>query len=596
MKKILLLLFLGIIQALTLPAQEIYVGYCNGEIATASQGNIIGKSGNGSTIDLAILLPAATLSEYKGNYLTGIRIGLPASSRYPGEISGWVKNEKEEETALSQGTLSAPREGWNVIPLTTPILLTESSSLWIGISYTQSVKLSIISLVGESHADASWIHHNGKWTDNTDKEYGSLSIEGIIQGEHLPQNDILLSEGYLSSPLIQANEEIVIKGMIKNIAVQRVRNYEIICHIDGQEHYRQTFDSDLAYREQSAFSLTFPSEGIAPGQHTLSLTASLTDGSSDETPDNNRIAPLSLHILSDSFVRKVIVEKFTTEKCNNCPTGAAILEEAISGSTYRDNIICVNHHAGYSEDWLTIDASRDYTWLYSPTFGPTYAPALMINRHYHSDAPDAYSDSPVFSVTDAETVRKIIEREATEPALVQLRISQRTEREKVLIDIIGEKVSSLDEFCPAPVLHVWLKENNITAKSQAGAEGGFTHNDVIRKTLSAVWGDAITWEGNTLHATYETTLDPAWAKNNLSAVVFISAASSTRRTDNQIYNAAECRLEETDQISIPLSSPTIIKSEYHTLGGAKVRPGTPGLYLRTDYYQDGTIQTSKILF
>lgn len=591
-----LLLFFCVIQTFMLSAQEIYVGYCDGEIATITQGNIIGKSGSGSTIDLAIKLPTAILSEHQGNYLTGIRIGLPASSRYPGEISGWVKKEKEEETALSEGNLTSPKEGWNVIPLTTPILLTDTSSLWIGISYTQNVKLSIISLVGESHADASWISHNGKWSDNTSKGYGSLSIEGIIQGDHLPQNDILLSEGYLSSPLIQANKEIEIKGEIKNMAVQNVKRYEIICHIDDKEQYRQAFECDLSYREKTSFSLTIPSEGIAPGQHTFSLTASLTDGLIDETPDNNKIDDLTLHILSDSFVRKVLVEKFTTEKCNNCPNGAAILEEAISSSSYRDNILCVNHHTGYGDDWLTIDASREYTWLYSPTFGPTYAPALMINRIYHSDAPDAYSDSPVFSITNAETVRKIFEREAAKPALVQLLIASHTENEKVIINITGEKVSSFDDVCPAAMLHVWIKENDITAQSQAGAEGGFTHHDVIRQALSSVWGDAVSWEGNSFHVTYETTIEPTWVKNNLSVIAFISSASSTQRTANQIYNAAGCRLEETNRLTSPTATPQIIKSEYHTLSGTKTLPGTPGLYLRTDHYQDGTIQTSKIIF
>ena len=40
-------------------------------------------------------------------------------------------------------------------------------------------------------------------------------------------------------------------------------------------------------------------------------------------------------------------------------------------------VVC--HHAGFYTDWLTIDASESYTWLYNS--GGTYAPADITRAH-----------------------------------------------------------------------------------------------------------------------------------------------------------------------------------------------------------------------
>ena len=57
-------------------------------------------------------------------------------------------------------------------------------------SYQQARSVKCLSFVGETNAQGAWIGRNGEWEDWSTRQLGSLSIEGIIEGEGLPQYNL----------------------------------------------------------------------------------------------------------------------------------------------------------------------------------------------------------------------------------------------------------------------------------------------------------------------------------------------------------------------------------------------------------------------
>lgn len=593
MKKILRALagfwFLLSATAPAVAAEEMYLSYCEGMIADDTNGGTItGKIGAGS-IDLAIRIPAADLSGMNGMKITKIRAGLPAASKMPTHLVGWIRYAKEDDNiAVSDTTPCAA--GWTVLTLQEPFVITDTTDLYIGFTYYQSAKYNVISLAGPTDPDGSWVGKNKMWISFADKNYGSLAIEGIIEGDNLPQHNLALTSAYLSASKVHIGDDIVVKGTVKNLALRTADSLVFDYKVGGHTG-SVTLPIAVAYREEKAFSFHIPTAAYSDeGSLTLALTLRWPNGEADEDTSNNA-ASFPIALFSNAFTKKVVLEEFTTENCGYCPPAVGYLTQAIATCMSPDNVIWICHHAGYGTDWLTIAASSSYVWLYNPSY--IYAPAQMVNRTHH----DGYSDtgSPVTGIaTNPKYDADLLNLELDDISLVQVEVEATLADDVITITVEGEKYAAFDAICPSPHLFVMVKEDNIKARAQANATN-FVHENVLRAVATATWGDAITWTDGRFSATYTVALNADWKAEDLSVVAFVGASSTTDRLGNTIYNADVCDLTiQSSALGRVTTSVAPVRTEYYSIDGTPLPAAAPhGISLRRDTYPDGTVRVAK---
>ena len=188
------------------------------------------------------------------------------------------------------------------------------------------------------------------------------------------------------------------------------------------------------------------------------------------------------------------------------------------------------HHAGYYTDWLTIDASRSYTWLYNSN--RTYAPAFMYDRFAY-DGKTPVNGQP----SNAAYMKAYVDERTNTPshANVELQATFGSDGETVVVHVDCQQAYNFASTSARITL--FLTEDNIKAQSQAGASGSFTHQHVLRAT-NATWGKEVMWEDNKAAYDYTFTLDTSWKKDDLKVIAFLSDYDRSNPTKCVVENAA----------------------------------------------------------
>lgn len=499
------------------------LGYCNGEVASKGQ---IGISGE-NTIEAAIFLPQSQLSIHVGNQIESIKAGLATKLNLT-SLTVWVRSELNGEN-LAEGTAESIKKGWNDIFLTSPYTITGDKGLYIGYTFTQKGSAYGISTVGSYVENSLFIKlgNDSEW--ETPSEYGIASIEAMIIGENLPKYDLsLISASTKEYYPIETPMPINIE--VRNVASYTITGFDVECLIDGIDPIISHIDCDLAYDAVGSFNFEI-TPALTELKKDVKMIVSLINlkEGEDQLTDNNS-QTLNFNVINKEFKRNVLIEEFTTELCPNCPYGTntlhstlELLEEEYPG---RANTIC--HHSGYYTDWLTVGASEDLLWLFN-SGGSTYAPAFM------SDRTGVWSNPGT-----AEKMADIFRKRLDKPAYVSIEIDATYDNEERVLTVTATGERSM-EFCENPArISIYLVENYIKARNQAGASAGeaYIHNHVMR-ACNSTWGKVIDWnEDNTFEYSYDFTIKSAWNTNNMEIIAFVSDYNSS--------DAASCVVENSE--------------------------------------------------
>ena len=219
--------------------------------------------------------------------------------------------------------------------------------------------------------------------------------------------------------------------------------------------------------------------------------------------------------------RKILVEELTGVRCQNCPQGAAELQE-LSG-TLGENLIVVSLHsaAGYDEPFgnskydfrsASCRAVTDYIYVN----GDPGAPAASIDRQLLQDQTEIFINRPWKGSVNA--------RAAVAPDLglfINNSYDQATRELDLQINI------SPDELLQGEIrLSVYITEDSIVDVQQKGTERilDYVHRHVFRTAVSAPTGDNISGSiltGQPFSKSYTVTLPAEWKAEHCAIVAFI---------------------------------------------------------------------------
>lgn len=208
----------------------------------------------------------------------------------------------------------------------------------------------------------------------------------------------------------------------------------------------------------------------------------------------------------------VVVELFTSEGCSSCPPAdAALLDLAARG-----DVLALEFHVDYWDylGWRDPFSSAEYTArqeAYGRTLadGRVYTPQMIVGG----------TDS--FVGTSRSAARRAIDRRAAARAVgVEL---SRVDRTRLAV--------AVDPVDAASEVMLAITESGLSTAVPRGENAGRTlaHAPVVRRLIRL--GHArpgAAWTGETT-----LTIDPAWARERVAAVVFVQ-----EQTSREIVGAA----------------------------------------------------------
>lgn len=583
-KKI-LLIFVLCIFGLIAKAQTdtLNLGYCNGAIASSSNIQLVGTG----WVESAVYLPTSVLKAYAGNAIKAVRAALVARINID-TLKVWIRSSLTGRN-LAEGELTkvsspAISKGWNVVNSDTAYALTsEGAGVYVGYSYHQKANVKATSIVGDAQLNTSFLKlGTSDWEDISSK--GVLSIEAVVSGEHIPQYDLGLTQVRIT-PYPNAGENALkVFATIHNYGVQVPQGLTLTCISSGIVPIVTSVDSLITSTTSKTLSFVIDPKQATDESNQWTVFISGLNGESDEDSDNDSATA------QYTFLKNVLVEEFSTEKCVNCPRVATYLHEALNAkSAYQNRVFALAHHAGYYTDQYTQSCDEKLTYLYNEG-DELYAPAVMVDRQPYFSARYATGNATAtFLPSSAENLESVFDSELEVTANAVVGVSLAFNADSTEVTATADCIRNDNYQASQPMLTLCLVEDNIPDDNQEGATGTYEQQHVLR-AYNSTWGDAISWSDNRYHDVYTFSVDQSWKKQDLYVLAFIDNYDSSDPTLCTIENVAETKFQTdatTGIVGVSENSVQRVEVARYTVNGIRLKSPAKGLNLIK--YSDGRV-------
>ena len=213
--------------------------------------------------------------------------------------------------------------------------------------------------------------------------------------------------------------------------------------------------------------------------------------------------------------RAILIEDFTGQTCNNCPTGTEIINGIVD--TYgEDNVIAVGVHSGplgFAGNSKTVGLMTDtgneyYThWDKENKMGQ---PWVVFNRKTSPDN-HYYNWAAMVGTIISEKANLTVNIANAYDA------ASRTLTTTVGADGVNGTVNGK--------LQVWIVEDGVKALQKmpdGKINKEYIHNHVFRAAVNGTWGEDVTVkEGETTTKQYSYKLPETWNADNIAIVAFV---------------------------------------------------------------------------
>lgn len=479
----------------------------------------------------ALFFDSDYMSAYKGCELTEVTIAF-ADKTESDAITIFLSHAIDGEPFYQQ-TVSASKSKWNTFKLSTPYLI-DGSSLYVGytvsgvkyLGYGKALVKNPEYILGK---DGVWKEYEGK---------NSASLLATISGDNLPENNVRLGTTSIPS-YVKTDVPMDIFGDFQNLGATNVTSLVFGLYDGDEEICEEKVDGlDVAPRSEGSFSLSSMKLN-SECEKDLRLLVKSVNGGVDAVEGDN--STKTCHVMCrDSYVaRKVLLETFSTEKCTACPKAHKAIDKVTRDM---EDIVEIDHHAGFYTDKYTIDESVEYEWFYPSYY--QFAPAMLVDRMDMRDVfPEAYNyETPILNA-NGSTLKALYEMELQRPALATVNITTdwSAEARKLSIDVSGKQL--LPVATPDSVrLYVFVTEDSLYSTSQAGASKGFYHSHVPRLSLTPTWGEKVDIAaGYDCH--FDAVLNEEWNEKQMNVVAFVANYNSTNPCDCAVLNVEQQSLK-----------------------------------------------------
>ncbi|MGM9687778.1 MAG: Omp28-related outer membrane protein [Alloprevotella sp.] len=482
----------------------------------------------------AILLKTEKLRQLAGNQIREIHAALTSKLNVD-SLQVWVSRTLDGP-AMQCDTVTDMVKLWNTVPLSRPVDITaDMESLYIGYSYHQKSTCKALSCLEKTTAPgyACFVRKGQEdWKDCSDSY--TLCVEAMVYGDNLPRYDLTLQALAVQKNFVVDNGTLEIKATVLGSGMATVTGFDAVCSISGiDETYTAHCDTVVAYGETKEAVFTIRPTAIQtmdPAEREITVTLAGLNEGEDGNPSDNTLTG-SFSVTLHSFVRQVLLEEFTTEKCVNCPRMAQFVHAALEEPEFEGRLNLMENHVGYYTDSFTASFHRDWEWFFDNMF----APAVMFDRHA-----DEGQVSAIHSVATQNDFFELVRQRLRETAFVSLKIEADVDTvgQKIFVTVTGSRAKE-DITTHAPRITVVLTETNLKAISQAGigSDTEYYHYHVGRRVNSS-WGDVLEWDGDDYRYECVIPYTRNYVMENLGLLAFVHDYDPEDKTRCEVANSA----------------------------------------------------------
>lgn len=293
---------------------------------------------------------------------------------------------------------------------------------------------------------------------------------------------------------------------------------------------------------------------LPTGTHRITCSLSESNGQTNPLATLSKVSTelKTFNAGQKRFSKQILIERFTGERCGNCPAADIRQHEAakrLKELGYEVNQIV--HHTGYGEDFLTLTDSKKLTRYFYPSDG-TWAPAFAFNRTHlegrmRNNAPliiDAGGVASMVALSKTISARRL-------PAVITA--IRRTEEQGNVANYEVDLLLTDDLNKDNLYISAMITESHIRAQSQAGAPNNkpFYHEHAIREFIYGAFGQKVIITGNKMTVPINSvTYKNGWVKKNCNLVVLVHQdIRATDPTQRAVYSSISIPAMETEKIS-----------------------------------------------
>ncbi|MDR2839666.1 MAG: Omp28-related outer membrane protein, partial [Paludibacter sp.] len=516
---------------------QAYISY------SADATGALGLSSGSSIVKVGALYPASMLTAYVGKSITKIRVAIGTFPNNPDAKVFLANSLGGTEIVLQSVTFTA--NAWNEFTLSTPYTIPANTDVFIGYQLTTSQGYYPLYYDESSTPNAQGVYiKNGStaWSSLYTNGYYNWSIGAIVDG--VPDVSEISLDALSYYPIIAADSSIVISGLVKNKGSVNIDYYEVEYQIGSGTAITSTItNADLSFGLSDYFTLTIPQHGIAE-LATFQIKVKNPNHIADNETDNVKSGEIIFYDKSNNtHQRTVLLEHFTTAQCSNCPWAHQMWNTVLAT---RPNVAYVSHHVGYYTDDFTITESNQYMAFYNDG-GSTYAPASMLDRTQLTDDP-----GPIFLPSPQALVESVVDHQLALPPFVTIdaAVNYNSSNKTYTISATTSKIQGMPLLSDTR-LTVYLTEDGLIGRqvlSTGQYDNNYVHNHVIRRVVSSVWGDVVTFETDgTFTKQYTGTLPATWNASKVKVIAFVSNYNSSVNK-RYVYNTKSVVLGDPNSV------------------------------------------------
>lgn len=437
--------------------------------------------------------------------------------------------------------ISSLVNGANDVVLKTPYAV-NNAAIYVGYSFTIKSAEYCIAMGGEYVDKSLYLRSSSSVkTWETVSDYGKLALQLLLEGGNYPANSATPSD--FEPFVVELGQSISVPINITNGGSEAITSISCTITTNGKVSDEKTINTpSIPFAASADVNILIESDAV---EGTTEKTVTITKVNGNANTASTKSAKGTMTTVANLKVwpRTVLIEEFTTESCGYCPQAAAGLSSFMNTYTdLADRVAVICHHAGYGTDWLTIDASKQYTWFYNDG-GRVYAPAFMYDR-YAWDGKTAVESRQ----SGAEGYKSRVEARMKDTSYANIDLKANFNADKSAVNVVAECERGWDFSTTPTRITIFLTEDNITAHSQSGASGTFIHQHVLR-AVNETWGSVIKWSGNKATYTYKFNLDPSWKTDDLKVVAMISAYDQSDATNCEVENVTKTSIDPAVEVA-----------------------------------------------
>ncbi len=539
---------------------QMYVGYVNPQETVYPYTGFNNASEEGGTLYFVVRMEASKFANYGGASLTGVCVGwsMGEEEKTP-EMEVFVREELDGEN-LASGSAQVGF-GWNDIDFDTPYSITAGNDLYIGgkvewepgswlgtgtWGYTLPESSQFMGNTADTDPDG-----NINWIDVTDNSM-VLMVLGIVEASGSGYNDkAALSD--LRTNVIQPMEY---PGdawlVVRNDGFNELQSIELTSSM-GEELWSQTIDFSSPIAAGETRDVSGGVQALGTGTHRIWV--SKVNGKDVENPVALERDLIGVPAeVAARYTRRPLVERWVSESDYRSPVytddiflpGIESLRESMSVIAHH----CSDQFMIYHEFDADVD-NEDIRFLVDFADGDksrVSIPAFSVDRSYLPRNPLSRSNtySVAYNFIYPDYVEPFYTAALDVPTFATIEAKADVEGDICGIEVTGYVEPGIMPEDEPLRLTVYLVEDGIESTSQEFPDdpevtdrykGVYTHDDVIRLSLTEMYGDMLDGDG-AYTKKFTCELEPEWKRDDMRVLAFLNR-SGERYGHMQVINSCE---------------------------------------------------------